>query len=59
MGKAVSCKNLGDIECTWEGRADTEEELIELAKAHGRDAHDITEFSPELMEQLKTAIKDE
>ncbi len=59
MGKAVSCKNLGDIECTWEGRADTEEELIELAKAHGRDAHDITEFSPELMVQLKAAIKDE
>ena len=59
MGKSVSCKNLGDIECTWEGRADTEEELIELAKEHGRDAHDITEFSPELMEQLKAVIKDE
>ncbi len=59
MGKAVSCKNLGDIECTWEGKADTEEELIELAKEHGRDAHDITEFSPELMEQLKAAITDE
>jgi predicted small metal-binding protein len=59
MGKAVSCKNLGDIECTWEGKADTEEELIELAKEHGRDAHDITEFSPELMEQLKAVITDE
>ena len=59
MGKTVSCKNLGDLECTWEGRADTEEELIALAKEHGRDEHGITEFSPELMEQLKAVIKDE
>jgi predicted small metal-binding protein len=59
MGKTVSCKNLGSIECTWEGKADTEEELIELAKEHGREVHDMTEFSPEFMGQLKAVIKDE
>ena len=59
MGKKVSCKDIGDIECTWEGRADTTEEVIELAKEHGRDVHGITEVPPELMEQLKAAIKDE
>jgi predicted small metal-binding protein len=59
VSKTVSCKDLGSIECTWEGKADTEEELIELAKAHGRDVHGITEVSPELMEQIKAAIKDE
>ena len=59
MGKKVSCKDLGDIECTWEGRADTKEELVELATAHGREAHGIKEFSSELMDQLSAAIKDE
>ena len=59
MGKTLSCKELGSIECTWEGKAETEEELIQLAKEHGRDAHDITEVSPELMEQMKAAIKDD
>ena len=58
MGKAVSCKDLGDIKCTWEGKADTEDELVELATKHGRDAHGITEFTPELMDGLKAAIKD-
>jgi predicted small metal-binding protein len=59
MGKTVNCKDLGDLECTWQGRADTEEELIEMAKVHGRDAHGITEVSDELMSHLKAAIKDE
>jgi predicted small metal-binding protein len=59
MSKVVSCKDLGDLNCTWEGRADTEEELIEMAKVHGRDVHGITEVTPELMEQLKAAIRDE
>jgi len=59
MGKTLNCKDLGDLECTWQGKAETEEELIELAKVHGREAHAITEVSPELMEQIKAAIKDE
>jgi predicted small metal-binding protein len=58
MGKAVSCKDLGDIKCTWEGKADTEEELIAMAKAHGRDEHGITEFTPELMEEFKAKIRE-
>lgn len=59
MGKTVSCKDLGSLECTWKGRADTEEELIEMAKVHGRDAHGLTEISEELMRELKAAIRDE
>ncbi|UCG39559.1 MAG: DUF1059 domain-containing protein [bacterium] len=59
MGKTVSCKDLGSISCTWQGRAETEEELVQLAMAHGREAHGMTEFPPELMNELRTAIKDE
>lgn len=58
MGKSLSCKNLGDLECTWEGTAETEEELFELALAHGKEAHGITEASEELLGAMKAAVKD-
>jgi predicted small metal-binding protein len=44
-------------DCTWEATADTEEELIELAKEHA-PVHDITEITPELIAELKAAMKD-
>ena len=59
MSKTLSCKNLGDLECTWEGKADTEEEILEVALTHGREAHGITEVSDELLEEMKSAIRDE
>jgi predicted small metal-binding protein len=59
MSKSLSCKNLGDLECSWEGKAETEEELLEVALAHGREAHDITEVSEELLGEMKAAIRDE
>jgi len=58
MGKILRCKDVGMIDCTWEGRAETEEELIKLAKEHAPE-HGLTEITPELMEQLKAAIQDE
>jgi predicted small metal-binding protein len=59
MSKSLSCKNLGDLECSWEGKAETEEELLKVALAHGREAHDITEVSEELLGEMKAAIRDE
>jgi predicted small metal-binding protein len=59
MSKSLSCKNLGDLECSWEGKAETEEELLEVALAHGREAHDIAEVSEELLGEMKAAIRDE
>jgi predicted small metal-binding protein len=58
MGKTLKCKDIGVTDCTWEGKAETEEELLEMAKAHA-PVHDITEITPEMMEQLKAAITDE
>ena len=58
MGKSLKCKDIGVTDCTWEGKAETEEELIEMAKAHG-PVHGINEISPEMMADLKAAIKDE
>jgi predicted small metal-binding protein len=58
MGKSLKCKDVGVTDCTWEGKAETEEELLEMAKAHA-PVHDIKEITPEMMEQLRAAIKDE
>ncbi len=58
MGKTLKCKDIGMTDCSWEGRAETEEELIKLAEEHAPE-HGLTEIPPEMMEQLKAAIKDE
>jgi predicted small metal-binding protein len=57
MGKSLKCKDIGLTDCTWEATADTEEELIELAKEHA-PVHDIKEITPELLGQLKAAMTD-
>jgi len=58
MGKSLKCKDVGVSDCTWEAKAETEEEIIEMAKAHG-PVHGINEISSEMMADLKAAIKDE
>ena len=57
MGKSLKCKDVGMTDCTWEATADTEEELIELAKAHAPE-HGMDEIPPEMMKQVKAAIKE-
>lgn len=58
MGKSLKCKDVGMTDCNWEAKAETEEELLELAKAHAPE-HGLTEIPPEMVEQLKAAIRDE
>jgi predicted small metal-binding protein len=58
MGKKFLCRDLG-MDCPFEAQAETEEELMQKIAEHGRTAHGITEISPEMMEKVKQAIKDE
>jgi predicted small metal-binding protein len=58
MGKKFLCKDLG-MDCPYEAHAETEEELMQQIAEHGKTAHGITEISPEMMEQVKQAIKEE
>lgn len=58
MGKKFLCKDVG-MDCPYEAHAETEEELMQKIAEHGKTAHGITEISPELMEKVKQAIKDE
>ena len=58
MGKSLKCKDVGLTDCTWEAKAETEEEILAMAREHA-PVHGIEEIPPEMMEQLRAAIKDE
>jgi predicted small metal-binding protein len=56
MAKQLRCRDVG-MNCEFEARADTEEELLRQAAAHARDTHQITEMSPELANRVRAAIR--
>lgn len=58
MAKKFLCKDIG-VDCPAEIRADTEEELMQKIAEHGREVHGITEITPEMMDKVKQAVKDE
>ena len=57
MKKVLRC---GDMMagCDYVARAESEEELMQKAAQHAREAHGIT-VSPEVVQQIKTKIRDE
>ena len=58
MAKALSCKDTGILDCTWEGRAETEEELLRQALKHAAEVHNETEFTTEQMASIRALIRD-
>ena len=56
MAKQLRCRDVG-MNCDFEARADTEEELLRQAAAHARDTHQVTEMSPELANRVRAAIR--
>ncbi|HYX28833.1 MAG TPA: DUF1059 domain-containing protein [Pyrinomonadaceae bacterium] len=55
--KTITCSDVGP-DCAFTASAETEEELMQKVAAHASE-HGITEVTPELMEKVKSAIKDE
>ena len=58
MAKTLSCREAGS-DCDYIARADTEEELFAKAKEHGREVHSMTEFPPELVDKMKSLIRED
>jgi predicted small metal-binding protein len=50
------CADIG-MDCGFETKASTKEELMPLIVNHAKTAHNITEISPELSEKVNKAIK--
>jgi predicted small metal-binding protein len=58
MTKVVCCREVG-VDCDFEARGETEQEVLAMCAEHGRTAHGIQELPPELAEKLRTAIHEE
>jgi predicted small metal-binding protein len=57
MVYSLKCADLGKGDCTWQGTGSTVEELMMKAGQHAKEAHNITSFPPEMLAQVKAAIK--
>ena len=56
MAKQLRCRDVG-MNCEFEARGDTEEEVLQQASTHARTAHQITEMTPELAAKVRGAIR--
>ncbi len=58
MGKVLTCRDVG-VDCDFVARGATEEEILRKATEHARKDHGFPGIPPELVEQVKRAIRDE
>ncbi|MFC2078946.1 DUF1059 domain-containing protein [Candidatus Bipolaricaulota bacterium] len=58
MAKVLRCSDTG-ADCTWEGRAETEDELLQQAAKHAAEVHNETSFTDEEWAGFRAAIRDE
>ncbi len=61
MVKTLACRDVG-TDCDYVVRGETDDEVIAGMYKHGKEVHKLTDElleSPDLMEKVKTAIKNE
>jgi predicted small metal-binding protein len=58
MTKVLRCRDVG-LDCNFEARAETSEELLRKAADHGKAVHGIKEGTPELVAKMKQAVREE
>ena len=58
MSKILRCRDIG-VDCDFEARGATEEEILQQCSEHGRTAHGIQELTPELLMLVLGAIREE
>ena len=58
MAKIIRCREVG-VDCDFEARGATEQEVLDKAAEHGRTAHGIQELTPELVVLVRGAIREE
>ena len=57
MTKSISCADAG-ADCSWSATAETEEALMEKVADHVKEEHKELEVTPELVEKVKSLIKE-
>jgi predicted small metal-binding protein len=58
MAKVLRCRDVG-MDCDFEARAETEEEILKKAAEHAQTVHNMEEIPEEVLAQVRAAIRDE
>lgn len=58
MAKVVKCRDVG-FDCEGVIRAESEEEALAQAAEHAQAVHGLTEISDEVVEAVRSAMRDE
>ncbi len=56
MPMQLRCRDVG-LNCDFETRGTTEEEVLQKAVAHARLVHELTDVPPELATKVRAAIR--
>ena len=57
MEKVIHCKDVG-FDCEGVVRANSDQEVMKLAAEHAKSAHGVTELTNEMVEKVKSVIRD-
>ena len=57
MTKSISCADVGS-DCGWSATAETDEELMGKVAEHAKEEHKDLEVTPEVVEMIKSHIKE-
>jgi predicted small metal-binding protein len=58
MAKVLRCRDIG-MSCDFEVRATNDEEILRRAAEHAQIVHGMKEMPPEVVAQVRAAIRDE
>ncbi len=58
MSKVMKCHDVG-LDCSFEAKGETEQEVMQKVAEHAKKDHNITEISPELAAKVKSVIHNE
>ncbi len=57
MAKMLRCRDVG-MDCDFEARAETEDDLLEKVVEHAKTEHGMSEISPDIVVKVKAAIRE-
>ncbi len=58
MTKVVDCRDLG-FDCEAVVHAETEEEALKMVAEHAKEVHGMQEVSPDVIEKVRSVMRDE
>jgi predicted small metal-binding protein len=58
MAKVLRCREVG-VDCDFEARGESEEEILQKCAEHAKSAHGTDEIPPELAAKVSGAIREE